>query len=66
MNNDKVAVSCTYNFAAVLKSVLHKCSYNRMLNHSGTLHNVAKRHDVEILEQATDNLSNSQENYGEG
>ena len=37
-----------------------------MLNHSGTSHNVAERHDVEIVEQATDNLSNSQENYGEG
>ena len=37
-----------------------------MLDHSGTLHNVAEQHDVERLEQATDNLPNSQENYGEG
>ena len=32
-----------------------------MLDHSGMLHNVAERRDIERLEQATDNLSNSLE-----
>ena len=37
-----------------------------MLDHSGILHNVAEWCDVERLEQATDNSSNSQETFAEG
>ena len=44
-----------------------KCSCIRTLIHSGMLHDVAEPCDVETkLEQATDNLSNSQENFVEG
>ena len=42
----------------VLQCVL-KCSYNGMLDHSGKSHDVAEQCDVERLERATDNLSNS-------
>ena len=37
-----------------------------MLDHSGMLHNVVERHDIERLEQSTDNLSNSLETFVEG
>ena len=43
-----------------------KLSYNRTLNHSEMSHDVAESRDVERLEQATDNLSNSQETFVEG
>ena len=36
----------------MLQSIF-KCSYNRMLDHSGISQNVAEQHDVERLEQAT-------------
>ena len=36
------------------------------LDHSGMLHNVYERCDIERLEQATDNLSNSLETFVEG
>ena len=37
-----------------------------MLDHSGMLHDDAEWHDIERLEQATDNWSNSLETFVEG
>ena len=36
----------------VLQSIF-KCSYNRMVDHSGMSQDVVEQHDVERLEQAT-------------
>ena len=37
-----------------------------MLEHSGMLHNVAEWHDIEKLEQATDDSSNGLETFVDG
>ena len=58
-------VTCIYNFAVTLQSVF-KHSYNRTLDHSGMSHDVAARHDVERLEQATEYSSNNWESFVEG
>ena len=54
-------LNCTYDFL----QFIYKHSNNRMLNHSGMSHNVAEHCHVEKLEQATDNLSDSQETFVE-
>ena len=45
--------NCIYNLAAVLPIFKH--SYNQMLDHSKMSHDIAEQHDVERLEQPTNN-----------
>ena len=63
-NSDTKGKLCLY-FVVVLQFIF-KCSHNGMLDHSGTLHNVAKWRDVERFEQATENSLNSLEIFVEG
>ena len=62
-NSDTKDKLCLY--FVVLQFIL-KCSHNGMLDHNGTLHNVAKWRDAERFEQATENSLNSLETFVEG
>ena len=53
-------------YFVVVLQLIFKCSHNGMLNHNGMLRSVAKWHDFERFEQATENSLNSLEIFVEG